>query len=258
MPPGFALPPARRARVDEGCLLLELPGHIILHILLQLATADSDHHARRDSLSALAFMMTCKRCLKLVESSDSELFEPEGEGRHPAHEWLRKLRKVSLTGFWHVEGQYGAGEHYSYSMQLCDFPNSKIWQEHAENEFAPGHVVANPELLAHFAVAGPPDRPVVDSERSDWILGDVAGPWRMRIVAKATRNLIAFSEVCSDDTPGSRWVNLCSAVLNAHGTRMEGVWMQARDGNVVVSPSNSGTFEATLVERPPDGSDHVE
>ncbi|KAJ1639035.1 hypothetical protein T492DRAFT_939686 [Pavlovales sp. CCMP2436] len=230
MPPGFALPPARRARVDEGCLLLELPGHIILHILLQLATADSDHHARRDSLSAL--------CLKLVESSD---YLWDAMGRHPARERRRKLQK-------HVEGRYGAGEHYSYSMQLCDFPNSKIWQECAENEFAPGHVVANPELLAHFAVAGSPDRPVVDSERSDWILGDVAGPWRMRIVAKATRNLIAFSEVCSDDTPGSRWVILCSAVLNAHGTRMEGVWMQARDGNVV----------ATFVERRPDGSDHVE
>lgn len=52
-------------------------------------------------------------------------------------------------------------------------------------------------------------------------------------------------------------MNLCSAVVNSDGTRMEGVWMQTRNGVVIVSPNNSGTFEASLTERPPGDAGHV-
>lgn len=139
--------------------------------------------------------------------------------------------------------------------QLCDLPNSKIWDEFADEEDT-WHIT-NPNLHAHYAVAGSPELPVQDAQRVDWVIGDVAGPWRMRILAKCTRNMIVFNECASDDTPHGRWVNLCSAVVSADGKRMEGIWMQTRDGRVIVSPSNSGTFEAVLFERPPEGVDHL-
>lgn len=97
-----------------------------------------------------------------------------------------------------------------------------------------------------------------DAARCDWVIGDVAGPWRMRILAKCTRNMVVFNEVCSDESHSGRWVNLCSAVVSADGERMEGIWMQTHDGVVIVSPHNSGTFEATRTAVPPAGADHVE
>jgi hypothetical protein len=80
----------------------------------------------------------------------------------------------------------------------------------------------------------------------------------MRIVAKAMRQMIVFNEVCSDSTSSGRWVNICSANLSPDGRKMEGIWMQARDGVVIISPCNSGTFEATLTETPPEGVDHLD
>ena len=158
----------------------------------------------------------------------------------------------------HLRAPRAPPAHY---LQLCDMPNSQIWKEMSEDEIEQlmlGEPVSNPGLHAHYAVAGHPMLPTVrDSARVDWLIGDVVHPWRMRIFARCTRNMVLFSEVCSDDTPHGRWVNLCSAVVSADGTRMEGLWMQTRDGRVIVSPSNSGTFEAKLVERPPDGVEHV-
>lgn len=140
--------------------------------------------------------------------------------------------------------------------QLCNFPNSKIWKEIADDEHA--QYVSNPGLHSYYAVAGFPELPVRDAERCDWVVGDVAGPWRMRILAKCTGNMVVFNECASDDTPHGHWVNICSAVVSPDGKRMEGMWMQTRDGRVIVSPSNSGTFEAVLFESPPEGIDHVE
>jgi hypothetical protein len=136
-------PPFSRSKVSRSkaapalelpSLLLELPDHLIAHILLHLTDHMSDHHTRRDSLSALAFMCTCKRLLRLVESSDAiweamvqaELFAPADEAKlHPARERFRGLRKLSLTGFWQVKGRYSAGETYSYEMQVS-LPSTRL------------------------------------------------------------------------------------------------------------------------------------
>jgi len=247
-------------------MLLQLPDHVIVHILLQLTTHSDDHASRRGALAALAFMQTCRRCLQLVESTDAlwaamvraEIFDPEPSdaANHPARERLRKLRRLSLTGFWSVIGRYAAGDVYTYDMQLCDFPSSRIWPDD-EDDGGPQDPLQ--PLRAHYAMPGLIDAlPSTDGEHCDWVVGDVAGPWRMRILAKCTRNMVVFNEVCSDEMPHGRWVNLCSAVISADGTRMEGIWMQTRDGVVIVSPNNSGTFEARRTEVPPAGADHVE
>jgi hypothetical protein len=219
---------------------------LIVHVVLRLATNADDPHSRRDAFSALALMRCCRRLLAIIEASDevweamvaAELFSPTTVGApHPARERLRRLRQLSLTGFWAVSGQYATGETYSYEMQLCDFSNTRIWPHlvedgHAQPILLPQFQVDDehtvPVLKAHFARAGLPEAPLCDGQRSNWLVGDVAGPWPMRIVAKAVRNMIVFNEVCSDDSSHGRWVNLCSAVVSEDGKRMEGVWMQAR------------------------------
>jgi len=264
-----------------------MPDHLIVHVLLQLTNGTgSGAQRRRDALSVLAFMCTCRRLMRLVEESDpiweamvkTEVFAPTGAdaagargATQAARKRFRQLRAISLTGFWQVQGRYASGETYSYEMQLCDFPHSKIWPSRdgaaaGEPDALDLHVFArNPALRSHYALPGAAPDPQDEREAEarlpahcDWVLGDVAGPWRMRIVAKCTRNMVVFNEVCADDSPHGRWVNLCSAVIAPDGSRMEGVWMQTRDGVSIVSPHNSGTFEAALVETPPAGADHVE
>lgn len=244
------MPPPRPRRpsfAPQPSLLLDLPDSLIVHVVLRLTASARGPHGRRDALSALALMRCCRRLLAIIESSDqvwealvaAELFGPvSADQPHPARERFRRLRRLTLTGFWAVSGRYATGETYAYEMQLCDYANSRIWPHLADEEqpmvwpqfaedFADEEEHANPMLNAHFARAGMPDGPVRDGQRSDWLVGDVAGPWRMRIVAKAVRNMIVFNELCSDDAEG-RWVNLCSAVVSDDGRQMEGVWMQAR------------------------------
>jgi len=251
---------SRRKPTDGRCWLLALPDHVIVHLLLQLAPPDVGHAERRGALAALRLMQTCRRLLRVVESSDevwgamvrAEIFLPEADGvRHPSREVFRRLRKLSLTGFWRVHGRYASGEAYTYEMQLCDYPNSCI-----ASALEPGHP-ARACLESHYAAAVHADVSAADGPRCDWVVGDVAGPWKMRIVAKCQGNLLVFNEVCADEPANGRWVNLCSAAVSSDGTRMEGVWMQTRNGVAIVSPNNSGSFEATLEESPPSGVDHA-
>lgn len=123
---------AARARSEasrEGSLLLSMPDQVIVHILLQLTDSSASHFARRDALSALAFMSTCRRMLQLVESNNAvwaamvraELFapEPEEDGKlHSTRARFRQLRRLSLTGLWKVVGRYAAAGEYSYTMQV--------------------------------------------------------------------------------------------------------------------------------------------
>lgn len=217
----MAAPAGGRPRRDQAAnsALLSLPEPILVHILLQLVDK-SGLYARADALSALSFMLTCKQVAHLVASSDevwaamlrAELFVPEEAGKlHSARARFLQLRRLSLSGFWRVVGHYATGEEYTYRMQLCDVSNSHIWAEEEEGAADdPWAAELGVGLQFHFGIAGLPNVPRRDAQRCDWVIGDVAGPWRMRILAKCTNNMIIFNE-CATDEHNGNWCEVQGA-----------------------------------------------